>query len=193
MSQIIETEFFHKWLETLYLWLIQPKVNYEDVAQWYEEWNGKGFPESVRRYSGVQKGFTRGQQLINDALSLGPNAASRLQRPDYKTELSRPSTPRNDPAQRLPSRKSAVAQEITFRSLVEEYAAAKDLMFFSAGQTHGRARLPMFRVSKAISGRGGLLVYILDDAVWAAPSGVGSSDEDFIAISLDDMVTRAGG
>ncbi|KAH8832751.1 GC-rich sequence DNA-binding factor-like protein-domain-containing protein [Flagelloscypha sp. PMI_526] len=199
MSQILETEFFHKWLETLYVWLIQPRVGYEEIAQWYQYWSQEVFSETVRRYPGVERGFTRGQQLINEALSLGPDAASKLARPDYKAELSRPSSPSSrvggtngTPATGAGSRKSAISQEITFKSLVEEYAASKDLFFIAAGQAHSRSRLPMFRVSKTVDGKGGVLVYILDDAVWASKEGVGGSEEEFFAISLEDMVNRAG-
>lgn len=34
MSQLLETEFFPKWLETLYKWLIAPNASFEDIAQW---------------------------------------------------------------------------------------------------------------------------------------------------------------
>jgi len=37
-SQLIETEFFPKWLDILHIWLIQPKVSFEEVAQWYQFW-----------------------------------------------------------------------------------------------------------------------------------------------------------
>ncbi|KAF7317000.1 G-patch domain-containing protein [Mycena chlorophos] len=32
-SQLLETEFFPKWLDVLHIWLIQPKVSFEEVAQ----------------------------------------------------------------------------------------------------------------------------------------------------------------
>ena len=85
----------------------------------------------------------------------------------------------------LPSR----AQEITFRSLVEEFAASHNLLFLPAGKVHEKSRLPLFRVAKSVEGRGGLLVYLLDEAVWAAsPEG---ADDDYRAITLEDMVIRA--
>jgi tuftelin-interacting protein 11 len=38
------------------------------------------------------------------------------------------------------------------------------------------------------------LVYILDDAVWAPkPGGVAMENEEFRAVSLDEMVARAQG
>jgi len=34
MSQLLETGFFPKWLETLHKWLIAPNASFEDIAQW---------------------------------------------------------------------------------------------------------------------------------------------------------------
>jgi len=35
LSQLLETEFFPKWLDILYIWLIQPKPNFDEVTQWF--------------------------------------------------------------------------------------------------------------------------------------------------------------
>lgn len=34
-SQLLEVEFFPKWLTTLHLWLTQPTSDYDEVAQWF--------------------------------------------------------------------------------------------------------------------------------------------------------------
>jgi len=36
-AQILETEFFPKWLSILHVWLIQPNVNYDQVEKWYDK------------------------------------------------------------------------------------------------------------------------------------------------------------
>ncbi|TFK39878.1 GC-rich sequence DNA-binding factor-like protein-domain-containing protein [Crucibulum laeve] len=195
-SQIVETEFFPKWLDVLHVWLIQPRVSFEEVAQWYSFWKSS-FPEKVQSMSGVSRGFTRGLQLMNKAIELGPDAPTQLPRPDFRAEISAPSTPTHDGAKnaaRLPARPSARTQEITFRSIVEEFAASHNLLFVPTGRAHEQSRMPLFRVSQTADGKGGLLVYILDDAVWAPKSGgVGGDGEEFRAISLEDMVLRAMG
>ena len=33
-SQLLEANFFSKWLDTLYIWLIQPDFNPDEVANW---------------------------------------------------------------------------------------------------------------------------------------------------------------
>ena len=89
------------------------------------------------------------------------------------------------------ARPSARTQEITFRSIVEEYAASHNLLFIPSGKAHELSRLPLFRVSRTADNKGGILVYILDDAVWAAAQGTGSEKEVYKAVSLEEMVARA--
>jgi tuftelin-interacting protein 11 len=180
-SQLIETEFFPKWLDVLHLWLIQPKVSFEEVAQWYSFWKSS-FPEEVQNMSGVANGFTRGLQLMNKAIELGPDAPTRLPRPDHKREQPKTPIVEKNGTQKA---RSALTQEITFRSIVEEFAASHNLLFVPTGRAHEKARMPLFRVSQTADGKGGLLVFILDDAVWAVEG------DEYRAISLEDMVLKA--
>lgn len=181
MSQLLEAEFFPKWLDVLYIWLIQPRVSFEEVAQWYAFWKVV-FAEDVLALKGVQRGFMRGLQLMNEAIELGADAPTKLRRPDTKVEATtavgtNKGTTRNAAA---PAR----TLEITFRSIVEGYAAEHNLLFMPTGRAHETSRMPLFRVSGP-SGKGGVLVYVQDDAVWA-PEG-----DKYRAITLEEMVVRA--
>jgi tuftelin-interacting protein 11 len=180
--QLLETEFFPKWLDILHIWLIQPKVSFEEVAQWYSFWKSS-FPDSVQSMPGVARGFTRGLQLMNTAIELGPDAPTMLKRPDLRAEqaIANASVKKPTATKVAPAR----VQEITFRSIVEEFAASHNLLFIPIGRVHEKSRMPLFRVSSSIGGKGGLLVYVQDDAVWA-PDG-----DEYGAITLEDMVLRA--
>lgn len=183
LSQILETEFFPKWLDVLHVWLIQPNSSLEEVAEWYSRWKEK-FTENVQSMPGVAHGFTRALQLMNKAIELGPNASTQLPRPDHRPQatVSKPATGSRHGTPKLrPTR----TQEITFRSIVEEFASAHNLLFMPTGRAHERSRMPLFRVSQNVDGKGGLLVYIQDDAVWA-PDG-----DEYRAITLENMVLRA--
>jgi tuftelin-interacting protein 11 len=188
-SQILEIEFFPKWLDVLHIWLVQPRVSFEEVAQWYSFWKGT-FPEEVRTIAGIDSGFIRGLQLMNSAIELGPEAPTRLAKPDFLAEIATLSSA--SVASAKPIKPSSRSLEITFRSIVEEYAASHNLLFIPTGKAHERSRMPLYRVSRRADGKKGLLVYILDDAVWA-PKGdvINAEAEEFRAISLEDMVLRA--
>ncbi|KIK96718.1 hypothetical protein PAXRUDRAFT_825661 [Paxillus rubicundulus Ve08.2h10] len=182
MSQLLETEFFPKWLDVLHIWLIQPRVSFEEVAQWYAFWKSI-FREDVLALKGVQKGFTRGLQLMNEAIELGADASTKLKRPVIKAEqvddAGRTRKTRTK-GQALPSR----VQEITFRTIVEDFAAEHNLLFVPTGRAHETSRMPLFKVSGP-SGKGGVLVFVQDDAVWA-PEG-----DEYRAITLQEMVVKA--
>ncbi|RPD53373.1 TFP11-domain-containing protein [Lentinus tigrinus ALCF2SS1-7] len=184
LSQILEKEFFPKWLDVLHIWLIQPNPSFEEVSRWYSFWKGT-FSENMQNMPGIAQGFTRGLQLMNKALELGPDAPTRLPRPDYTVPLSAGSAPVQAPKAKEKVR-PVRAQEITFRSIVEEYAASHNLLFIPTGKVHEQSRMPLYRVSPSADGKGGVLVYILDDAVWAP-----DSNGDYRAIPLEDMVLRA--
>jgi hypothetical protein len=48
---------------------------------------------------------------------------------------------------------------------MEDYAATHNLPFLPAGHVHERRRMPLFCVSLTANGKGGVLVYLLNDAV----------------------------
>jgi len=179
-SQLLETEFFPKWLATLHQWLIHPEASFEEVAQWYSSWK-RIFPENVQRMSGVERGFTKGLELMNKAIELGP-AVSQLSRPDVQAPGGGVSQTKSRTTVRA---KSSRTQEITFRSIVDDYASNHNLMFFPAGKVDEKTGHALFRVSKDTNGKGGLLVYIADDAVWAMDG------DQYRAIPLEEMVLRA--
>lgn len=204
-SQLLETEFFPKWLATLHLWLIQPTSDYDEVAQWcvarvlgnnaplilvfrYLFWKGS-FSEAVLGLPGVNAGFTQGLQLMNKAAELKPEERRYLPKPSLDIT---PPLPSSSPRPSVPKGTSEPqeGEEIPFRIIVEEYVAEHNLLFVPLGKAHETTRLPMFRVSHSIDGRGGVTVYILDDVVWAIPPG-GSEADRFKPVGLEDLVLRA--
>jgi tuftelin-interacting protein 11 len=173
----------------LHIWLVQPRPNFEEVAQWYAFWKSV-FSEDILALPAVQDGFTRGLQLMNTAIELGPDAPTKLPRPDQDRNSPAPTATTKG---RVTATSAAAAknpparlQEITFRSIVEDFAATHNLMFLPSGRVHERSRMPLFRVSPTADGKGGVLVYILDDAVWA-PDERG----EYRAIALENMILRA--
>jgi len=181
-SPLLEAEFFPKWLDVLHFWLVQPSPSFDEVAQWYSFWKD-AFPEHVQQMPGVSQGFTRGLQLMNQAIEFGPDAPTKLPRPERRGGSSSPAQTAKAPPPK--PRPAARTQEITFRAIVEDFAAQHNLLFIPAGRVHEKSRMPLFKVSQRTDGKGGLMVYIEDDAVWAADG------DDYRAINLENMVLRA--
>lgn len=169
------------------------------MRRWYEEWKNH-FPLELRECKNIARGFTRGLQLMNEAIELGVDAPTKLKKPDFKREMDllaeemkRKSGGVTTPGT-VTGRPAARTQEITFKSIVEDFAATHNLLFMPAGKVHAKSRMPLFKVSPGVDGKKGILVYILDDAVWAsAEGGAGGEGDEFRAISLDEMVLRATG
>ncbi|WWC73228.1 uncharacterized protein I206_107194 [Kwoniella pini CBS 10737] len=191
-SHLLEVEFFPKWLDILYIWLVQPAYKPDEVANWFVWWKGR-FPEAVLDMRGINHGFNSGLELMDQAIKLGNEAPLKLVKPIFEP---------------LPSSKSSALKavktkptleeirrpvdiqttDITFRSIAEDFASQHDLIFLPVGKSHDKTGKPLFKVSRSVDGRGGITVYIGENAVFAQ-----GDDGTFRAISLEDMVKRAAG
>ncbi|KAK4698524.1 tuftelin-interacting protein 11, partial [Phenoliferia sp. Uapishka_3] len=181
LSQLIEGGFFPKWLEALYVWLTSEGVNLEQVAEWYSYWKSY-FPEDVVALSGVSRGFRKGLDLMNQAMALGDDAKYRLKRPDTRPSSTSSSSHKS---KSKTSSSTAPAQiEVSFRSIVEEIAAASNLIFVATGKAHEKGHA-LFRVSQTVDGKSGVTVYLDDDVVWV------SEGASWKPVGVEDMVRRA--
>ncbi|ORX39009.1 GC-rich sequence DNA-binding factor-like protein-domain-containing protein [Kockovaella imperatae] len=186
--QLLEVNFFPKFLDTLYIWLIQPNRNGDEIASWFLWWKGR-FPEPVLDMPGVQYGFKSALQLMDQASQLGVETPSKLAKPVFT-----PLPPKTSSSSRSKSKHTAISaapqptmdMEITFRSLAEDYATQNDLIFVPLGKSNASTGKPLFRVAKNVTGKGGITIYVGENAVFAQ-----GDDGTFRAVSLEDMVKRA--
>ncbi|KAI5479686.1 tuftelin-interacting protein 11 [Pseudohyphozyma bogoriensis] len=180
MSQLIETGFFPKWLDALYVWLTS-EPNFEQVAEWYSYWKSY-FPDEILALSGVNRGFRKGLDLMNQAMALGEDAKYRLKRPDTTSGAGTPSSSRTKSSTK--PKPAPVAAEVSFRSVVEEVAAAANLVFLNTGKTDEKGHA-LFRISKGIDGKSGVTIYLDDDVVWLSEGG------GWKPVGVEDMIQRA--
>lgn len=159
------------------------------------------FPEDVLALKGVQAGFRRGLDLMNQAMSLGSTAASQLPRPSLTA--SPPSSPRSTQRTngngikshaRRPDRQEE--EEITFRSLAEAFVTERDLIWAPTGRSDVNTGQVLFRISR--DGRtGGVVGYVSQDAFYLLQGGSGSGIDGGPSVgkpvSLDEVVRRAQG
>ena len=138
---------------------------------------------------GIQYGFRSALQLMDQASQLGAETGSKLAKPVF-TPLppsKSSSKVRPKPSSPAPQPTNPLAEtEITFRYLAEDYATQNDLVFVPLGKSHASTGKPLFRVGKNVTGKGGISVYVGENAVFAQ-----GEDGSYKAISLDDMVRRA--
>ncbi|KLT39752.1 TFP11-domain-containing protein [Cutaneotrichosporon oleaginosum] len=187
--RLFELEFFPKWLNVLYTWLAHPGYNADEVAQWFEMWKAV-FPPQIVQHRGMAHGFNTGLKLMREAVELGSAAPLKLQQPQYAPIRSN-TTPSNGGPQLptlvpMPGGKRILAPEdLTFRSVVEEIIAENDLLMRPLGQSHATTGKPLFRIGKTIEGKGGLVVYFGEDAVFAQ-----GEDGTFRATSVEEVLNR---
>ncbi|GAA98296.1 uncharacterized protein L969DRAFT_616734 [Mixia osmundae IAM 14324] len=169
LAQILEAEFFPKWLDALFVWLTHDKVNFDEVASWFKWWKASYFSNEVTSLRRVSSGFARGVDLMNKALALGEDAPYKLQRPDTRPLPSRRDSVQAEKAAKASAVKtqSAMAEEITFREVLEDFLASKDLVMVPTGRSHEKTGQQLFRVSASVDGKAGTTVYVYDDVVFA--------------------------
>ena len=189
MAHLLDVEFFPKWLDTLYLWLVHPGYKPDEVANWFLWWKSQ-FPEQVRDHDSTQYAFKQALDLMNQAVELGSEAPQRLRKPVFRPLPPRRSSKTTSKTKSKAStpvpRQQPEQADITFRSLAEEFAAQNDLIFLPLGRSDSRTGKPLFKVSRGVDGRKGVTVYVGESAVFAQ-----ADDGEFRAISLESMVNRA--
>jgi tuftelin-interacting protein 11 len=211
LSSLLESEFFPKWGEALWIWLKSDGVNLEQVAEWYSWWKSY-FPEDVTSLKGVERGFRKGLDLMNQAMALGEDVkyryvyitqlllvllltflfAYRLKKPDFAPKQSSRSSSSTassrKPTATAPS-SASITTEISFRSIVEDLCSSSNLLFLSTGRTTSKGQ-SLYRVSENVDGKGGVLCYLEDDVVWVVGKGGEGEAEP---VGIEEMIRRAKG
>ncbi|KAI5293171.1 hypothetical protein KEM52_005778 [Ascosphaera acerosa] len=188
IGALLVAEFFPKWLAILHLWLTS-EPNYAEVSQWMTWWKSQ-IPDAVNRVDDVAAEWRRGLELVNQALDLGDKAATDLPVPaacrtrPHKHRHGHEHGHRHKHAQerdgdrdrdRARARHDATATargadavpEASFKDIVEEWCADEGLLFIPLREAHLQSGLPLFRITASASGKGGVLIYMKGDVVWA--------------------------
>lgn len=181
MAQLLLAEFFPKWLSTLHDWLTSEECNFAEVGEWYSWWKTQ-IPVTVSAVKAVGEQWDEGLSLINQALDLSeqakdvaaelpkPNAAPSSQAAKGLADITAgtPSRPRTPASVEMETPKKATVQEdITFKDMVEEFCAEESLLMIPLREAHDSTGLPLFRITASATGRGGVIVFLKGDIVWA--------------------------
>lgn len=183
-ARLFDLEFFPKWLNVLYLWLVHPGYSGDEVARWFEMWKSI-FSAEVLSNPSIAHGFDSGLKVMDDALSLGSEAPTKLRKPNFQP-LRKPSKSSNGATSKPPKPRRVEPQgDITFRSITEDYISSNDLIMVPLGKSHPTTGKPLFRVGTSIEGKGGVTIYVGEDAVFV------QQEEGFRAVTLEELVKRA--
>ena len=169
IAQLLVQELFPKWHTTLHQWLIStnPQPDYEEIGQWFLWWKEQ-LPSDINTIPSVEEEWTKGLQTINLALELGPNATTPLPPPaagpTKPIHLSVKSLPSSGAP---PSSTNAPQLEITFKDIVDAWCTDNDLCMRALGEAHESTGAPLYRITASPDGRGGVVVYLRGDIVWA--------------------------
>jgi tuftelin-interacting protein 11 len=174
IGQVIVETVFPMWQSVLHQWLTVVGPN-EEIGQWFEWWRDEVFPEEIQTLKSIQEEFEKGHEMINQALDLGPRAATHLPAPSRLEKIKFP-----PPAPPTPAKAAPVVEEFTFRHNVENWCLENDLQFLAEKKVLHAAG-PLYRITAAGNGKNGTLVYFKGDSL----SAVQRKGADQVDIKID--------
>lgn len=193
-ARLFVAEFFPKWLSTLHLWLTTPEASLEEIGQWVAWWKQQ-IPEGIFNQPDVQKQWASGDAMINSALDIldagGDLSALRAPAAGPARPVAKEAAKKVDAPKPAAQRAPAVQEAVDFRDIVEAFCMEEDLTLVPLREAHPSNGLPLFRITASATGKGGVVVFLKGDVVWAQRKG----DRDTFDITgLDDgLVARAEG
>ncbi|KAB8304991.1 hypothetical protein EYC80_004300 [Monilinia laxa] len=179
VGQIIVETIFPMWHNVLHQWLTVVGPN-QEIGQWFEWWRDDVFPAEIKDLKEIQQEFEKGHEMINRALDLGSKASTHLPAPETSATTSRPS-----PAPASPKPKPVpVPEETSFRSRVEDWCIDNDLQFLPEKKVLHSAG-PLYRITAAGNGKGGVLVYFRGERLVALQSKGGVREKVEVGIEWE--------
>ncbi len=184
LGQLFESDFFPKWLSVLHGWLIS-SPDLAEVQQWYDWWKYDTLPPEISGLPIIQRGFAKGFDMINTAISLG-NETSHMLPPPSAGPSKLPAIDLSEAPLVAPIMQPA-DDWATFRDVVEEFCAEHELLFIPLRKAHEATGNALHRITSFANGMGGLVCFLQSDVLWAQRVGDRTSYEP---LSLDEVLQR---
>ena len=191
MAHLLVAELFPKWHQTLHIWLTSDP-NYDEIREWFLWWKDQLAAE-INSTPTIEAEWNKGLETITMALDLGPDAvATKLPPPFVGPAQPVANGTRAQEALEDSTTEKVEAAVSTFRDVLEDWCASCDLMMIPMREADPASGLPLFRITASASGRGGVVIYLKGDVVWAR-DGKGES-RVFTPVELNDaLLARAEG
>lgn len=209
MAELIKSEFFSKWHQSLYVWLTTPGVSYDEVGQWYQWWKSvfeDRLSPAFNELPSIATEWQHGLEAMLEAAELGPEAASQLPPPKLTSTQEKAAVSdftqangKKTPAEAIPISKPATLfteMPTTFKDVLEEWCANEGLHLVPLREADVQTGLPLFRITASATLKGGVIVYLKGDVVWVrgAAGSSGEGGRSFTPMGLDDaLIMRAEG
>ena len=191
MARLLVAEFFPKWLATLHLWLTTDEADFTEIGEWVKWWQQQ-LPEKINTHPSVTEQWQKGTKMITDALDLQssgvplselPAPAAGPAKPVAKEMAKKVEAPKEPPRPYLDT--------VDFKDEVESWCAQEDLTMVPLREAHPTNGQPLFRITASATGKGGVIVFVQGDLVFAQKKGDRSA---YYPIELGDaLVARAEG
>ncbi|PSK60771.1 hypothetical protein B9Z65_921 [Elsinoe australis] len=194
LARLMVAELFPKLLSTLHQWLTSEGVDFEEIDPWLNWWKTKVLPTDINKTKDVQAGWARMDKMINDALDIveaGGNLATALappaagpSKPIVKDERVKKVV---DEGRTETGARKMERAEVTFKDEVEAWCAEEDLMMVPLREAHHGTGNPLFRITASVTGKGGVVVFVGGDVLWAQVKG---DREKFRPIELGPVLAK---
>lgn len=165
MGQLLIAEFFPKWHNVLHLWLTSDP-DYEEVGQWFSWWKEQ-FSDTINAVPAVSQAWEQGLEMMNTALDLGDEAKNELPLPEAPPAVADEQEEKRPDFAASTASRVAEEDETTFKDVVEDWCGENDLLMIPLREADKTTGLPLFRITASASGKGGAIVYLKGDVVWA--------------------------
>jgi len=120
----------------------------------------------------VKKQWEKGTVMINSALDLMDKGLPVSSLPPPAAGPAKPIA--KEMARKLdapPKPEIEQHTDVDFKDIVESWCAEEDLTMVPLREAHQQTGLPLFRITASATGKGGVIVYLKGDVVWAQRKG----------------------
>jgi len=88
------------------------------------------------------------------------------------------------PTAAVPMETQTMAEDFSFREVVEDFAQEHNHLFLPAHKTHAETGKALFRFGGTVQSTGGVLVYLDDDVMFA------QEGNDWLPMSFDEVLEK---
>lgn len=145
-SNLLKTEFFGKWLEILWIWVVSENAKLDEIIQWYQHWKNLFANYGLGDLEACKEGFKTGLDMMNQGVS--------AQKPKQFVKTS---------GKTIGGERQVKADEITFQGYVESLCAEKNVVFIPTLKKHVSGK-DIYKLGKSS-------VYIDDDVLYLLKDG----------------------